>query len=136
MSVNPLPPVIKSFLIADMIIQEQRTNKWSAIGIFDKMYAVNSPFRYHSLGLYIRLTDAEGKYLIRVEFCDENDRKLALFGGIGLTVPSRLDSVDFGIQTRDLPIPKPGKYNFDLYFNDQQAGSLPLVVEQIKIKKK
>lgn len=136
MSVNPVPPVIKSFLIADMVIQEQRTNKWSAIGIFDRIYAANFPFRYHRLALYIRLTDAEGKYRIRVEFCDENDRKLALFEGIELAVPSRLVSVDFGIQTRDLPIPKPGKYNFDLYFNDQQAGSLPLQVEQIQIKRK
>jgi hypothetical protein len=136
LSGNPVAPVIKSFLIADMVIQEQRTNKWSAIGIFDRIFAANFPLRYDRLALYIRLTDAEDKYLIRVEFCDENDRKLALFEGIELTVPSRLASIDFGIQTRDLPIPKPGKYNFDLYFNDQQAESLPLLVEQIQIKKK
>lgn len=133
MTTIPVKPVIKSFLIADMVIQEQNTNKWSAIGIFDSMHATKFPFKYYSLGLYICLADAEGDYKIRVEFCDAESRKLALFEGITLTVPSRLQSSGFGIKTTNLPIPKPGKYNFDLYFNDQHVGSTPLSVLEAKI---
>lgn len=134
MSATPVKPVIKSFLIADTVIQEQVTNKWSAVGIFDRIYSIKFPTRHHSLSLYICLTDAEGEYNIRVEFCDEENRKLALFEGIKLEVPSRLQSVDFGIQTRDLPIPKAGKYFFELYFNDQSVGSYPLLVEKAELK--
>ncbi len=121
-------PSIKSFLIADMVIQEQHTNKWSAIGIFDRIYSKTFPFKQRTLALFIKLSDAEGDLNIRVEFCDENDRVLALFEGLKLRVPSRLTSVDFGIQTRDLPIPKPGKYYFKLYFNDDFTQGLELEV--------
>ncbi|MBT4731250.1 hypothetical protein HOB87_04715 [Candidatus Woesearchaeota archaeon] len=134
MSAVPVEPKIKSFLIADTVIQEQITNKWSAIGIFDRIYASKFPIKHHSLSLYICLTDAEGDYNIRVEFCDAEGRKLALFEGITLNVPSRLQSVDFGIKTRDLPIPKAGKYFFDLYFNDQSAGSYQLAIEKVELK--
>jgi len=126
-----IKPEIKSFLIADMVTQEKTTNKWSAIGIFDRIGSRNFPCIHPSLGLYIRLADAEGDYDIRVEFCDASGRKLALFGGIRLSVSSRLISPDFGIQTRSLPIPKPGKYTFNLFFNNEFVQSLPLIVEQI-----
>lgn len=121
-------PSIKSFLIADMVIKEQGTNKTSAIGIFDKIYSAIFPFIQRTLALYVKLSDAEGELKIRVEFCDENDRILALFEGLKLKVASRLTSADFGIQTRDLPIPKPGKYYFKLYFNDDFVQGLELEV--------
>lgn len=124
-------PSIKSFLIADMVIKEQGTNKTSAIGIFDRIYSNTFPFIQRTLALYIKLSDAEGELSLRVEFCDENDRILALFEGIKLKVPSRLTSADFGIQTRDLPIPKPGKYYFKLYFNDDFAQGLELEVSKL-----
>lgn len=127
-------PSIKSFLIADMVIREHVTNKWSAIGIFEKIYSNTFPFIQRTLALYVKLTDAEGELEIRVEFCDENDRILALFEGFRLKVPSRLTSADFGIQTRDLPIQKPGKYYFKLYFNNEFVQGLEL--EVIKISQK
>lgn len=127
----PVKPHIKSFLIADTVIQEKVTNKWSAIGIFDRIYAKSFPCIHPSLALYIRLSDAEGDYEIRVEFCDASGRKLAIFEGIRLSVTSRLLAPDFGIQTRALPIPAPGKYTFNLYFNNEFVQGLTLEVEQI-----
>ena len=124
-------PEIISFLIADKVFQEKGTNKWNAIGIFDKIYVDRFPCVYASLGLYFRVSDAEGEYKIRVEFCDDNDKRLALFEGMRLSVKSRLANPDFGIQTRGLPIQKPGKHFFNLYFNDEFVKSMPLIVEQI-----
>ncbi len=132
----PVKPKINSFLIADMVIQDKATNKWSAIGIFDRIMASNFPCMHPNLALYIRLSDAEGKYDIRVEFCDTENRKLAVFEGITLTIPSRLHHPDLGIKTLSLPIPKPGKYYFDLYFNGELAESLPLDVEEIPKKER
>ncbi len=127
---KPVKPNIISFLIADMVIQEKVTNKWSAIGIFDRIISPNFPYIHPSLSLYLRLSDAEGDYTIRVEFCDNEDRRLALFEGIKVSIVSRLDCVDFGIKTNGLPIPKPGNYRFNLYFNEEFAESFPLKVEQ------
>jgi hypothetical protein len=127
---KPPKPSFSSFLIADTVIQEKVTEKWSVIGIFDRIHTNHFPFNFPKLGLFICITDAAGKYKIRVEFLDDNDNKLAQFEEIQLEVTDRLSSVGFGIQTRNLPIPKPGKYNFDLYFNDDYIKSLPLNVEQ------
>ena len=132
---KPIKPQIKSFLIADMVIQEHGSNKWSAIGIFDRIYAQGFPYLHNTLALYIKLSDAEGSYDIRVEFCDENDRKIAIFKGIKLSVPSRLNTPDFGIRTRNLQVPKPGQYCFNLYFNDEFVQGIPIKVDKIEIKK-
>lgn len=126
---QPKPP-FSSFLIADTVIQEKVTDKWSVIGVFDTIYTNHFPFIFPRLGLFICITDAVGKYEIRVEFLDDNDKKLGQFEGIQLEVKDRLSSVGFGIQTRNLPIPKLGKYNFDLYFNDDYIKSMPLNVAQ------
>ncbi|MFN3533398.1 MAG: DUF6941 family protein [Candidatus Brocadia sp.] len=128
----PVKPEIISFLIADMVIQEKGTNKWSAIGIFDRIRAASFPYIHPSLALYIRLADAEGDYDIRVEFCDDNDRIFAVFEGITLSILSRLHHPDLGIRTGNLLIPKPGKYYFKLYFNGAFAKGFPLDVEEIQ----
>ncbi len=127
---KPPKPAFSSFLIADTVIQENVTGKWSVIGIFDKIYTNHVPFSFPKLGLFICITDAVGEYGIRVEFLDDNDKKLSQFEGIQLEIKDRLSSVGFGIQTSNLPIPKLGKYNFDLYFNDDYIKSMPLNVEQ------
>ena len=127
----PKPNVI-SFLIADTVIEEKGSNKWSAIGIFDRIYADSFPVIHFNMALYVKLSDAEGDYDVRIEFTDSSARKLGIFEGVKLKVSSKLLQPDFGIQTRNLFIPKPDKYNFDLYFNDQLCQSFPLIVEQRK----
>lgn len=127
---KPLKPVFISFLIADTVIQEKITNKWSVIGVFDRINSNLFPYIHPNLGLYIRITDASGKYAIRVEFCDENNNILSQFEGIHIEVTNRLAAPGFGIQTRNLPIPKPGNYSFNLYFNDDFFQSLPVAVTQ------
>ncbi len=126
---NPKPEII-TFLIADQVIQEKGTNKWSAIGIFDHICADQFPFIYQSMGLYIKLTDAQGDYKIRIEIVDPQHHKVSVFEGINLKIDSRLSSMDLGIQTRNLHLPKPDNYHIDLYFNDQLCKSLPLFVTQ------
>ena len=127
-------PEIKSFLIADMVIQEKGSNKWSAIGIFDRISAHQFPFCHPGIGLYARFTDAQGDYHIRIEFCDTDGRKLAFFEGIKISVPSQLMTPDFGIQIHNLVIPKPGQYDFNLFFNGEFVKNFPLIVEQIANK--
>lgn len=130
----PVKPEIISFLIADMLIQEKGTNKWSAIGIFDRIRAAGFPYIHPGLSLYIRLADAEGHYDVRVEFCDTSDHVLALFEGISLSIQSRLHQPDLAIKTANLTIPEPGKYYFKLYFNGAFAKGFRLDVEEVPQK--
>ena len=128
---SPSKPKIITFLIADSVIQEKGSNKWSVIGIFDRIFASKFPTLHNNMALYMRLSDAEGEYDIRIEFVDSEGKKLSVFEGIKLKVGSKLNHPDFGIRTQNLIIPKPGKYHFDLYFNDQLCESCPLIVEEI-----
>ena len=128
---KPIKPEIKSFLIADKVIQEKHTNKWSAIGIFDRIFVKKFPSIHKDLALYIRLSDAEGVYKLRVEFTYQDEKVLSRFEGIEITIPSRLAFPDFGINTQNLPLPKPGKYYFRLILNDEFIQQIPLDVISI-----
>lgn|SRR3989338_2753726 len=126
----PSKPKIITFLIADNVMQEKGSNKWSAIGIFDRIHASKFPTLHTNMALYMKLSDAEGEYDIRIEFVDSDGRKLSIFEGIKLRVGSKLNHPDFGIRAQNLMIPKPGKYHFDLYFNNELCESYPLIAEE------
>jgi len=129
-----IKPSITSFLMADQVIREAGTNKWSAIGIFSKMMCPVFPSMYPSMAMYFRLENVQvGDYEIKIEFSDGNGNILATFEGIKLTVNDRLSPVEIGIQTRLLPLPAPGKYDFRLYFNQEFVQSLPLSVEKLDL---
>jgi hypothetical protein len=128
---TPQPNLI-SFLLCDSVIQDRHTGKWSAIGIFDKILSKKFPVFHANMAIYVRLTDVEGKYDIRVEFINQNNDKLSIFNGIGFEVLKRQKTLDFGIPLRNLLIPNEGKYNIDLYFNNSFTKSYPLEVIKSK----
>ncbi len=130
--ITPTPNLI-SFVLCDSVIQDKITGKWSAIGIFDKIYSRKFPVFHANMAIYVRLTDVEGKYNLRIEFVNQNNDKLSIFDGISFEVLKRQKTVDFGIPLHNLLIPKEGKYNIDLYFNDNIIKGYPL--EVIKLNK-
>lgn len=121
----PELPLIKCFLVADQVIQEKGTNKWSVIGVFDHFWVGRFPTTHPSLGVYVKLADAKGSYTIRLEFRDSSDRVLSMVEGVSLTVEKQSISVDFGLQIRQLPIPSAGQYYFMLFLNEALAGQMP-----------
>lgn len=125
------PPIVKSFIIADAVLQDRLTGKWSIIGIFDRVMAPTFPVVHPTVALYLRLADAQGKYRIKVEFRDDADRRVGLFEGIELDVKDAAQGVEVGLPTHMLPLEKPGKYQFQLYINDEFASSAELSVVQM-----
>jgi len=113
-------PVIKSFLIADSVFQSS-DGKWCIIGIFDRIFAPSFPALHYSLGVFIRLADAEGDYKVDVEFYDSSNRCLAKMTPLQLQVSDRTSEFGFGIQTYGLPIPGPGIYFLKVLFNGEPA---------------
>jgi hypothetical protein len=125
------PPIVKSFLIADAVLQDRLTGKWSIIGVFDRVMAPSFPVVHPTVALYLRLSDAQGKYKIRVEFRDASDRRVGLFEGIELEVKDAAQAIEVGLPTHMLPLEKPGKYQFQLFINDEFLSSAELSVIQI-----
>lgn len=129
----PPTPVVKSFLVADGVIQDRATGKWSVIGIFDRIFAPQFPCVHPMVAIYVKLADALGRYTVRVEFRDaEEDRCVSAFEGIDLEVKDRLQGVEFGISTHGLPLQKPGRYLFQLFLNEEYCASSPLTVVRVE----
>ena len=126
------PPVVTSFLIADAVIQDRQTGKWSVIGIFDKIYGPDFPCVHPTLALYIKFADAQGRYRVKVEFRDSEDKRISAFEGIEFEAKDRLRGGDLGFSTHGLPLQKPGRYQFQLYLNDEFSASVPLDVFKIE----
>jgi hypothetical protein len=116
------PPNISTFLVADSVFQ-QASGKWCVIGVFSKIQALQFPTIQFSMGLFVVASNFEGtKYAVKIEFTDSKDATLATMEGIEINdVPSRRDTVEFGIQTGGLPLIAPGRYTFKLYFNNELA---------------
>jgi hypothetical protein len=127
------PPVVKSFLIADTVIQDRLTGKWSVIGVFDRVMAPKFPV-FHPLAFYLKLGDVEGRYAFKVELRDVDDRRVGLIEGIQLEVKVPSQSFEVGFHAPPLPLEKPGKYQFQLYINDEFVASVPLDVLQVQIQ--
>ena len=126
------PPIISSFLIADAVIQDRLTGKWSVIGVFDKIYGPSFPCVHPNLALYVKFADAQGRYRVRVEFRNAEDKIVSTFERIEFEVKDRLQSGDFGVSTHGLPLEKTGRYQFQLYLNDEFAASAPLDVQKLE----
>ena len=125
-------PVISSFLIADSAIQDRLTGKWTVVGIFDKIYGQAFPCVHPNLALYVKFADAQGRYRVKVEFRDGEDKLVSAFERIEFEAKDRLRGGDFGVATQGLPLEKPGRYQFQLYLNGEFAASVPLDVFQIE----
>lgn len=123
-------PEVKSFLVADTVLQEKGTNKWSVIGIFDQVVGAQYPLSRAGVGLYIKLADAEGRYKLSIELRDGEDRKLNSIEGIEIATQGTVPTLDLGVQTQNLVIPKPGRYHFMLYINGELAQTVPIQAHQ------
>ncbi len=121
-----LTPLVKSFIIADAVIQDRLTNKWSVVGIFNRVMAPQFPVVHPTVAMYVKLADAGGKYDVCVEVRDATDRVVASFKGIQLEVRDRTQEVEFGVPTHMLPLEKPGKYQFQLHLNGEFLASATL----------
>jgi hypothetical protein len=121
------PPVVKSFLIADTVIQDRLSGKWSIIGVFDRIMTGAFPV-FHPLALYLKLGDTEGRYKIKVELRDANDRQVALIEGNQIDVKAPIQTVELGLRMPPIPLEKAGKYQFQLHVNHEFVASAPLEV--------
>jgi uncharacterized protein DUF6941 len=115
-------PLVKSFLIADQVFRQEGNNKWCIVGIFDTIAAAGFPTAHPSLGLYLQLSDAEGRYDLRLELQDSSSRCLAVLGSVQLEVGNRLANVELGFQGYNLVIPSAGNYFLNLFIDGDPSG--------------
>ncbi len=128
----PPTPVVKSFLIADAVIQDRMTGKWSVIGLFNRIMAPQFPVMHPTVAIFVKVADAQGRYKVKVEFRDSEDRVVSAFEGLELEVKDRGEEVEFGLPTHLLPLQRPGRYHFQLHMNGEYLASARLDVVKLE----
>ena len=111
-------PCVQAFLVCDTIIVDQLTGKKSLIGTFTHLWAQRFPCQHPQMGVYFCFTDAEGTYdfELRLIFLDE-DKVIGKASLSPITIQSRLEIHDLGVNLPSLVFPGPGRYEFRLYAN-------------------
>jgi hypothetical protein len=116
-------PTLLAMLLCDTVIQDVQTTKKSLIGIFTQVNAFQFPIQIN-VTMFARLTDAEGKYRFRLDVVNltENKQIFSLPTPADLEAESQLSFAELVLQVQGLPIPSPGKYEFQLWGNDAYLG--------------
>ena len=127
-------PVVNAMLICDRVITEAGTNKKSLIGIFENISAYKFPCLHHFLAVYIKLTDANGKYRFRLELVDlENYSVIGraeIPKEIEIKDPLRIHDLVFNLAA--LKFAHPGKFEFRIYGNDEVFGQKTFLINKVE----
>ncbi len=129
---NKIVPVPEAMLICDSIITEVGTGKKSLIGIFDNITTLKFPFRHYKLSVYVKFTNAEGKYNFNLELIDlENNAKIGEGTVPELNITDRLNSHELAFNLTALEFHHPGKYDFRISFDSRIFANKTFNVIQI-----
>ncbi len=128
-------PVAKAMLVCDKVITEAGTGKKSLIGIFENINAYKFPCAHHFLAVYVKLTDANGKYKFRLEMVDLEDNSVIGKGEIPeeIEINDPLVSRELIFNLAALKFKHPGKYEFRIRANDEVFGQKTFLVRQAQM---
>jgi hypothetical protein len=128
---NIVKPCIQAFLVCDSVINDSITGKKSIIGTFTHLWASQFPCQHHQMGVYFCLTDAEGAYQFDLQlYYLDKDQLVGKASLSPITIKSRLEINDFGLNIPSLVFPGPGRYEFRLYADGQFINQKDFLVIQ------
>lgn len=126
-------PVVKAFLICDQIIQDAQTGKKSLIGVFHELRAERFPAVHPLLWIYANITDAHGRYVFQIRLVDlERNEVLGRGEPPPIDIPGPLQTTELSAQLRNVALPKPGTYEFQLVSNDAMVATKAIRVTAAK----
>ncbi len=109
-------PYVLAALLCDNIITDSQTGKKTLVGLFDNVFAQTFPAA-HQLGIYLKIVDAEGSYLFRLDYVHIGGDQVLERREIGeLMVRDRLQPGEVVVNIV-VPIPREGSYEFRFYAN-------------------
>jgi hypothetical protein len=113
MSDAPIPSVV-AMLICERVIVEQGTGAKSLIGVFENLNSPFFPAPTH-ISLYAKLLDADGHYNFLVRLVSLLDEMEIVKTEAPNVVAKPPNATEIVINFAGLPLPSPGKYEFQLW---------------------
>ena len=126
-------PVVKAFLICDQVIHDAQSGKKTLVGVFHELRAEQFPAVHPVLWIYANLTDARGKYAFEIRFFDV-ERNTVLGQGTPpeIRIPGPLQTTELSAQLRNIALPGPGIYEFQLLVNGDLIATKAIRVSHVK----
>lgn len=125
-------PNVKAMLLCDQIITELGTHKKSLIGVFEHILTSSFPCHHYALSVYVKFTEAKGRYRFRLELVD-----LLTGQAIGrgeapeLSYDDPLGTYELAFNLGQLTFSHEGKYEFRLSANDELMAQKEFHVKKI-----
>lgn len=130
MANSPLP-VVKAFLVCDLVIQDAQSGKKSLVGLFHEIKASRFPTMHPELWIYANLTDARGAYEFEIRIVDvESGRVLGNGKPPRINIQDPRQTTELSAQLRHVRLPAAGLYEFQLLANDQLAATKAIRVSE------
>ena len=117
-------------LVCDVAVQDPSAGKASLIGVFDNVHVGQFPTQ-RPISLYFKLVDGEGFYNLEVRYVQSDTGEVLGNAETELTIAERLSPTDMHIPFPPVPLPKEGRYEFQIWANSMFLGSTSIrVVER------
>ena len=120
---KPPRPTFNAMLICDNTIREEVTGKVSLIGIFAAIQSPAFPVVVPSLCVYLNVSDAQGRYRLRLELMHADSMRVIGHGEGELEVGDQRLPTEFVFQLQRLVFDRPGRYQFNISANSELLGS-------------
>ena len=129
-------PQLLAMLFCDHVLREHGNLKYSVLGIFDHINCRKFPTEHPRLWVYVRVTDAQGKYDFRLDFVNLKDEAILGQGfANNIQIKDRMNAHEIVFQISPLPLPEEGRYEFRLYANGVFIDNQSLVAVALREQK-
>ena len=130
----PNPSEINPYLLAALACDsgstDPSTHKKNLIGIFDSIAATAFPMS-RPVMLYIKFTDAEGYYPVRIELVKVATGEVGPWLEGDITINDRLVATELLISFEDAEFPEPGRYEFRIKMSNRFLGNITIDATQL-----
>ncbi len=126
-------PVLKAFLVCDQIIHDAQSGKKSLIGVFHELRADRFPALHPALWIYANITDARGNYDFEIRMVEVGRNDVMGSGRPPpIEISGPLQTTELSAQLRNVALPRPGTYEFQLSANGELIATKAISVMQVK----
>jgi hypothetical protein len=115
-------PILVSLLICDQVIDDRMTNKKSAIGLFNTIFATSFPSRLQQVSVMATLTEIGRATPLELRLVRDSDNEVLMNTQGSVQAPSPLAMVDLVFSLHGARLDGPGQYAFELLSDEQILG--------------
>jgi hypothetical protein len=128
-------PIVTAMLLCDTSIHEAVTNKITLVGLFGRWFTQTFPAELPAFRVYARIADMDGDYVFRLDVVElSNDSRIATITAPSMTSRNPLDYFDLTMIFPGIRFERAGRYEFQLYANDEYIGRTTATVTQLEVQ--